>query len=181
VVWPSIVIPTVPDPSSPTGSPRRARHSDDRRGGVVEDGSRDRIDAEDVDHRVHDAGVGVADEGTERPPAGCAGGDDQLRHADGQDVHSRSPEQRALGSTQAQRAVEAALRPEIEHHAPDAITHALDCGSPGAYAAELVDVVATGSRDLLPRDVGRPTGRRPQDPESMTSGTPPRARRRSAT
>jgi hypothetical protein len=90
---------------------------------VVEDRARDLVEAEDVDHRVHDRHVALAHERAERPPAGGAGGDDQLRHPDRQRVHGRGTEQRALGAAQAQHAGDPALGVGAQHDRAHAFEH----------------------------------------------------------
>ena len=123
VVWPSIVMPTQRSPSAPTGAAGVARHAGDRRGGVVEDRARDLVEAEDVDHRVHDAYVALADERAERPPPRGAGRDDQLRHADRQRVHGGRAEQRPLRPAEAQHAMHAPLAVKPQHVAAHPLEH----------------------------------------------------------
>ena len=140
---------------------RRSRlpgHAHDRRGRVVEDGPGDRVEAEDVDDRVHDEDVALADEGTERAATRGARRDDQLRDADGKGVHPGRAQEGSLRPAQAEHAVQVILEPEAEADCADPLCHQLDRGAAAARRLDLLELVARLAGHVLPRHVGARAG-----------------------
>ena len=140
------------------GPARVAHHPRDGRSGVVEDGARDRIEAENVDDRVHDENVALADEGTERPAAGRARRDDHLGHADRQRVHGRRAEQRALGAAETQHPVDPSLQPEPQADGSHALDHQLDSRAAASRCLHLFELIAGFAGDVLAGDVSLDAG-----------------------
>ena len=130
-----------------------SRHADDRRSRVVEHGSRDRVEAEDVDDRMQHEDVALADERREGATSGCARRDDQLRNADRKCAHGRSAEDRTPSSAEAEGLVEPPLEPEPEADGPDALLHQLDSRAAAPRRANLVELVPALACDLGARDV----------------------------
>ena len=180
VVWPSIVIPTVRAPRSRTGPLPFRRHSDHSGGGVVEHRPRDRVQPEDVDHRVHHDDVALADEGAEGAASRRAGGDDELRHADRERVHRRRAEQRALRAAEAEHAVDPPFEPEPQADGAHALVHQLDRRAAAPRRPDPLEVVPRLARDLLPASTSASVPGSPRIPESITTAPAPSAASRLA-
>jgi hypothetical protein len=151
------------DPDRPGAEvPHRAaagpRHPDHRGGRVVEHRPRDRVQPQDVDHRVHHDDVALADEGAEGAASRRAGGDDELRHADWERVHRGRAEQRPLRAAEAEHAVDPTFEPEPQADRAHAFEHQLHRRAAAPGGPDPLEVVARLLGDLLPADVGLRAG-----------------------
>ena len=181
VVCPSMVMPTLRPPRLAHRLARVARHPGDGRGGIVEHRARDRIEAEDVDDRMHDEDVALADEGAERPPARRAWRNDQLGHADGKGVHGGRAEQCALGAAETQDSVDPPLQPEPKTDGAYALDHQLDRRAATSSRLHVLEVVAGLASDVVRVTTSAVMPGSPRMPESITSGFVPSAISRSRT
>jgi hypothetical protein len=128
-------------------------HAGHRGGDVVEHRAADRVQSEDVGHRMHHHHVLGADQWPERAVTRGDRRDDDLGDADRERHHGAGGQDGAFGSPQADHAVQPPLGIEIERQLPQPGQHAVDRLAPAAGVAERVNGGAGEHRDFGARDV----------------------------
>ena len=101
-------------------------HPLERRRHIVEDRTRNRIEPEDIDHRMDHHHVARADEGLEEVIAGGDRGDQDFGDADRQDHHGSRPHDGSFGAPHADDAVEPAVGIEAHGEVLERLAHAVD-------------------------------------------------------
>jgi hypothetical protein len=136
------------------------RHTDDGRGGVAEHRAGDAVDPGDVDDRVHQRDVDLADVG--RHVARGHRGDQQLGHAHRQRLQGPGGHRRSAGAADRQQPVEAALVQEAPGDDRRPLRHGGHRGAAVAGVAQRPEVAPGRLGHLLGGDISQvgPVGER---------------------